>query len=323
VSDEGAAVRKKRGARRQSVRGGWLALAVLALGLAPRAQAAEFVLLPDESAVGAVATTTVRQGETLPDIARAHDVGYAEIVTANPGIDPWLPPPGSSVVLPLRFLLPDAPRRGIVVNLAARRLFYFPRQGGAVETYPIGVGVEGRDTPKGVSRVTGKETDPVWYPPPSIRAEQPELPPAVPAGPANPLGEYALRLGWPNYLIHGTNKPDGVGRNVSHGCLHLYPEDIARLYREVPIGTPVRVINEPVLAAWSGGALYLQAYLDKDQVDALDEGKQIPVRPPSDLVARIADAAGDAESRVDWPSVDRAGKERNGLPVVVIPPKSP
>ena len=323
MSGVGAAVRTKRGARQRFVRGGWLALAVLALALAPQAQAVEFVLLPDETAVGAIETTTVRQGETLLDIARQHDVGYAEIVTANPGVDPWIPPTGRSVVLPLRFLLPDAPRRGIVVNLAERRLFYFPPQGGTVETYPIGVGVDGRDTPKGVSRVTAKETDPVWYPPPSIRAEEPELPSAVPAGPTNPLGQYALRLGWRNYLIHGTDKPDGIGRNVSHGCLHLYPEDIARLYREVPIGTPVRVINEPVLAAWSGGALYLQAYLDKDQVDALDDGKQIPVRPPSDLVARIADAAGDAESRVDWPSVDRAGKERNGLPVVVIPPKSP
>lgn len=323
MSDGGAAALTKRGARRRSVRGGWLAPAVLALALAPQAQAVEFVLLPDETAVGTVETTTVRQGETLLDIARQHDVGYAEIVTANPGLDPWIPPSGSSVVLPLRFLLPDVPRRGIVVNLAERRLFYFPRQGGMVETYPIGVGVDGRDTPKGVSRVTAKETDPVWYPPPSIRAEEPELPRVVPAGPSNPLGQYALRLGWPNYLIHGTDKPDGVGRNVSHGCLHLYPEDIARLYREVPIGTPVRVISEPVLAAWSGGALYLQAYLDKDQVDALDDGKEIPVRPPSDLVARIAGAAGNAESRVDWPSVERAGKERNGLPVEIIPPKGP
>jgi L,D-transpeptidase ErfK/SrfK len=323
VSGEGAAVRTKRGARRQSVRGRWLVLAALVLGVAPRAQAAQFALLPDESAVGALATTTVRQGQTLLDIARAHDVGYAEIVTANPGVDPWIPPIGRSVVLPLRFLLPDVPRRGLVVNLAARRLFYFPPQGGTVETYPIGVAVNGRDSPKGVTRVTAKETDPVWYPPPSIRAERPELPRAVASGPTNPLGQYALRLGWPDYLIHGTDKPDGVGRNVSHGCLHLYPEDIARLYREVPIGTPVRVINEPVLAAWSGGALYLQAYLDKEQVDALDDGEKIPIRPPADLVARIADAAGDAEARIDWAAVDRAGKERNGLPVEIIPPKLP
>jgi L,D-transpeptidase ErfK/SrfK len=323
VSGEGAAVRTKRGARRQSLRGRWLALAALALGVAPPAQAAEYALLPDESAVGAVETTTVRQGETLLDIARQHDLGYAEIVTANPGVDPWIPPIGSSVVLPMRFLLPDVPRSGIVVNLAERRLFYFPPQGGTVETYPVGVAVDGRDSPKGVTRVTAKVTDPVWYPPPSILAERPELPRAIPAGPTNPLGQYALRLAWPNYLIHGTDKPDGVGRNVSHGCLHLYPEDIARLYREVPIGTPVRVINEPVLAAWSGGALYVEAYLDKEQVDALDDGAKIPVRPPPTLVARIADAAGDAAHRIDWGAVERAGKERNGLPIEIIPPKTP
>jgi L,D-transpeptidase ErfK/SrfK len=296
----------------------WLAAALLLAG-ARAGHAAEFPLAPGASAIGAVGTAIVRGDETLLDIARRFDIGYAEMIAANPGVDPWLPGAGRSVVLPLRFLLPDAPHRGIVVNLAERRLFYFPPRGGTVETYPVGVAVDGLDSPLGSTRVVAKETDPVWYPPASILAAEPGLPRAVRPGPANPLGHYALRLGWPGYLIHGTNKPDGVGRNVSHGCLHLYPEDIARLYREVAPGTEVRVMNEPTLLRWVGGVLLLELHPDKRQTDAIDAGEPVPAQAPSDLVARIAAAAGARIGRVDWKAVARAARERNGLPVTIIP----
>jgi L,D-transpeptidase ErfK/SrfK len=292
--------------------------AAIALAAALPAAAAEFPLMPGATAIGAVETHVVAKDETLLDIARHFDLGYVEIVAANPGVDPWLPGVGRRVVLPMRFLLPNASRRGIVVNLAQRRLFYFPPQGGTVETFPVGVAVDGLDSQLGVTRVVAKETDPAWYPPVSIRAEQPELPREVPPGPTNPLGHYALRLGWPGYLIHGTNKPDGVGRNVSHGCLHLYPEDIAKLYGEVRLGTPVRILSEPTLAQWDGGDLYLQVFPDKEQADALDIGKPMPIHPPHDLVARLAAAAGNKIGRVDWTAVERAGRARNGLPVMIV-----
>lgn len=303
--------------RRTSV--GACALAFV-LCIAAPAPAAVYPLPPGATAVGAVETYVTRADDDLPDIARRFDLGYTELVAANPGVDPWLPGAGRRIVLPLRHLLPDAPYRGIVVDLAERRLFYFPPRGGTVETFPIGVAVGGLDSPLGVTRVTAKEVDPVWVPPASIRAEEPGLPAAVPPGPANPLGHYALLLGWPDYLIHGTNKPDGVGRNVSHGCLHLYPEDIARLFREVALGTKVRVMNEPTLARWVGGALFLEVHPDKDQAEALDEGAAMPVHPPADLVAAIAAAAGDQTGRVDWRAVDRAGRWRNGMPVEIIAP---
>jgi len=296
-----------------------LAAALLLAG-ACTAQAAEFPLPPGGTAIGAIGTATVQGDETLLDLAQRFDIGYAEMIAANPGVDPWLPGAGRKVVLPLRFLLPPGPRRGIVVNLAERRLFYFPPRGGTVETYPVGVAVDGLDSPLRTTRVTAKETDPVWYPPRSILAREPGLPRAVMPGPDNPLGHYALRLGWPGYLIHGTHQPDGVGRNVSHGCLHLYPEDIARLYREVAVGTPVRVMSEATLVQWVDGALFLEVHPSKQQTDAIDVGETMPIEPPADLVQHIVAAAGGHIGRIDWAAVERAARERDGMPVEIIPP---
>jgi L,D-transpeptidase ErfK/SrfK len=295
---------------------------VLVAGLAVPACAAEFPLSPGEEAVGAIGSTVTEPGDTLLDIARRYDLGYTELIVANPGIDPWLPGVGRRIVLPSRFLLPDGARRGIVVMLAQRRLFYFPAEGHTVETYPIGVAVAGLDARGKETRVVAKIANPSWYPPASIRAERPGLPRAVPPGPDNPLGAYELRLGWPGYLIHGTNKPDGVGRNVSHGCLHLYPEDIARLYREVPLGTPVRVDREETALQWEGDRLLLEIHPDKTQTDALDEGRPMMPRPPADLVVRITAAAGDKVGRVDWDAVRRAALARDGIPVTIITPEA-
>jgi L,D-transpeptidase ErfK/SrfK len=298
----------------------WLGLSVLLGSTAGDAVAATYPSAPGDAAVGAVGTYVTRADDTLPDIARRFDLGYTELAAANIGVDPWLPGTGRRIILPTRYLLPDAPRRGIVVNLAARRLFYFPPGKAAVETFPIGVAVRGLDSPLGVTRVVAKQRNPVWIPPASIRAERPELPRRVPAGPNNPLGAFALVLGWPGYLIHGTNEPDGVGRNVSHGCLHLYPEDIARLYGEVAVGTPVRVLNEAAEVQWIGGELFVDVHPDKEQTDALDSGAAMPRALPPALVARVTSAAGDASGRVDWRAVERAGLERTGLPVPVTPP---
>jgi L,D-transpeptidase ErfK/SrfK len=183
------------------------------------------------------------------------------------------------VVLPTRFLLPDAPREGIVLNIAAKRLFYYPPavdgEPRVVETYPIGVGREDWATPTGATTVVARTRDPVWFVPASIRKEHEEmgdpLPAQVPPGPDNPLGSRVLQLGLPGYLIHGTNKPAGVGMRVSHGCVRLYPEDIEVLYDQVPVGTPVAIVNQPMLLGRSGNDLLLEAHtpLAEDERDLL------------------------------------------------------
>jgi L,D-transpeptidase ErfK/SrfK len=238
-------------------------------------------------------------------------------MAANRGVDPWLPGADRRIVLPSFELLPDVPRRGIVINLAEERLFYFPPGGGSVEVYPIGVGVQGRATPIGTTVVVRKEANPAWYPPPSIRVEEPDLPTVVPAGDDNPLGAFALYLGWPAYLIHGTNKPDGVGRDSSHGCIRLYPEDIERLFHEVRGGTGVRVIAQEVKVAWIGDSLYVQVHPNSDQSHEIAVSASFTSTVPRDLVARVANAAGAFEELIDWGVVRRAGLERTGIPVPI------
>lgn len=281
-----------------------------------------FRLTPGQSALGEIGTYVTQPGDTLLDVAMRYDLGYTQLVAANRETSPWTPPPGRRISLPSFYLLPDGPRRGIVINVAQQRLYYFPPDGRSVETYPIGTSVQGRTTPIGTSRIVAKRERPVWYPPPSIRQEKPDLPAAVPAGPDNPLGAYALNLGWPGYLIHGTNKPYGIGRNVSHGCIQLYPEDIDRLFHEVPVGTPVRIVSEEIETAWIGGELYLAAYPNKKQVDELgvDSGSGMtPVLPP-DLRRTVAKAAGAHARRIDWKKVEEAALQRSGIPVRITKP---
>jgi L,D-transpeptidase ErfK/SrfK len=280
-----------------------------------------FALAPGQMAVGALGNYGTREEDTLLDVARRYDLGYTQLVAANPGVDPWLPGAGRRVALPSRYLLPSGPRRGIVINVVQQRLFYFPRDGSRVETYPIGVAVQGWSTPGGTTRVVAKDRHPTWYPPASIRKEDPDLPPMVPAGPDNPLGDYALRLGWKGYLIHGTNKPDGVGRNSSHGCIRLYPEDIERLFAEVPVGTPVRVVKEEVRAAWIDDEFYVAIYPSKDQADELDVNQPMTPAVPPRLEKQLAAAAGEGGlGRIDWDAVERAARDRSGIPLRVTVP---
>lgn len=209
--------------------------------------------LPADGAdvIGDVQVTVARHKDTLHDIARRYDLGYQEIVAANPGVDPWLPGQGTQVVLPTQFVLPNGKREGLILNLASMRLYYFPKpangEAPVVITHPIGIGREGWQTPEGLSHVTQKVVRPSWTVPASVLREYAEkgepLEPIVPPGPDNPLGSHAMRLSIPGYLIHGTNKSYGVGMRISHGCVRLYPEDIVRLFPEVPLGTRVRIIR--------------------------------------------------------------------------------
>jgi L,D-transpeptidase ErfK/SrfK len=265
--------------------------------------------------VGDIRVVTARSQDTLLDIARRHNLGFNEITSANPGIDPWLPGDGTRVVVPTQFVLPPGPRQGIVINMAQLRLFYFPvptrGKPANVITYPIGIGVELASTPLGLTRVVRKAKDPAWYPPQQIRAEREKdgvpLPDVVPSGPSNPLGKYALYLGLSGYLIHGTNRPWGIGMRVSHGCIRMNPEDIESLHQSVPVGTPVRILDEPYLFGMLGPIPYLQALRTPE---APVEENLTP------LVRRILLAL-PRNVHVDWDKTMAIAAAKRGIPVPI------
>ena len=237
----------------------------------------EFVLQSaEQSVIGQPQAVFARDEDTFSDFAREYGLGYDEIVSANPGIDPWLPGENTPVILPTQYVLPDVPRQGLVLNIASKRLFYFPSAADGepqrVLTYPIGIGRVGWETPLGAASVISKARNPQWWVPSSVRTEHAAmgdpLPAVVPAGPDNPLGTRVLKLDMPGYLIHGTNQPYGVGMRVSHGCVRLYPENIEFLYELVDVGESVMIINEPYLAGRQNGELYFEAHapLEDDTV---------------------------------------------------------
>ena len=282
--------------------------------------AAETLPLPPDSGdlVGEPLSVAARHEDTLIDIARRHGLGYEEIVNANPGVDPWLPGAGVDVALPTRRLLPMAARSGIVINLPEHRLYYFPPVAAGtvaqVRSYPVSIGKMDWNTPLGSTRIVQKVKNPPWYPPKSVRDEHAKrgdvLPAMVPAGPDNPLGLFAMRLGIPGgaYLIHGTNRPAGVGMQVTHGCMRLYPEDIEELFGAVPVNTPVNILNQPFKIGWHAGQLWIEVHpaLKEDTVD-----------PPTltDLTRLVVQATRERLVPVDWTLVQRAFSETRGIPV--------
>jgi L,D-transpeptidase ErfK/SrfK len=284
----------------------------------------KFEIDPEDDVVGLVQLTTSTKEDTLPDIARRFNIGYEEIVRANPGVDPWLPGAGRSIVVPTQFILPDAPREGVVINIAAMRLYYFvPRKSGEpqrVITHPIGIGRVGWATPQGTTKIIRRQKDPTWRPPVSVikehRENGEELPAVVGPGPDNPLGRHAFYLGWPTYLIHGTNKPYGVGLRSSHGCIRLYPEDIASLFDSLPVGTKVHVVNQPFVFGWHEGQLYLQAY-DVLEDDARDWAKAQKKLLSKSLANRIQKELKKRNEEVNWDRIAQLAHEPRGIPVSV------
>ena len=279
-----------------------------------------FEVPKDDDLFGGVQVTVASKEDTLPDIARRFDVGYEEIVRANPGVDPWLPGAGRTIVVPSQFVLPNAEHVGVVINLAAMRLYYFPKhkpgEPQLVYTHPIGVGKVGWRTPEGVTHIVSRETDPIWRPSAGVRQDHEQngdpVPAVVPPGPDNPLGRYKFTLGWPEYLIHGTNKPYGVGLRSSHGCIRLYPEDIEKLYQRVPLGTQVRVVNQPFLFGWHDGRLYLQAYtvLEDDPRDWQKASKTLLAKSMSPRLQQLLKASGN---QVDWQAISQITHEPRGI----------
>jgi L,D-transpeptidase ErfK/SrfK len=274
--------------------------------------------------VGVVQKTLATKEDTLTDIARRFNIGYEEIVRANPGVDPWLPGENREIVIPSQFILPNAPREGIVINAAEMRLFYYPKakkgEPQVVHTFPIGIGKVGWKTPEGTTKIVRRQKDPVWRPTASILAEHKkngeELEKVVPAGPENPLGRFAFYLGWPTYMIHGTNKPSGVGLRSSHGCIRLYPEDIAVLFEAAPIGTQVRVVNQPFVFGWHQGSLHIQAF-DVLEDDTRDWKKAQVKLLKKDLAERIQKELAARNEKIDWEAVTQLTHDPRGIPVSI------
>ncbi|STX42246.1 putative ErfK/YbiS/YcfS/YnhG family protein precursor [Legionella donaldsonii] len=224
-----------------------------------------FVLPTEGDVIGEMQYARPQVGETLSEVGIRYDIGYYEMMRANPQVDSTRPlPPHTRLLIPSQFILPPVPREGLVINLAEYRLYYYPPNDNVVITMPVGIGREGWTTPIGITKVTTKERDPIWRPTANVRAEAAKngipIPNVFPPGDGNPLGRHVLRLGWPTYLIHGTNRRDGVGARVSAGCIRMMPEDIEYLFDFVSVGTPVRVLNEPVKFGFDKGTLYIQAH---------------------------------------------------------------
>ncbi len=223
----------------------------------------------DATVIGFSKTHQFQDSESLIEIARKFNLGYNEIISSNPNLDPFLPTPGASVRIPTSWVLPDvASYDGIVINLSEMRLYYFFYERGRrlVKTFPIGIGREGYETPLGQYRIIQKTEKPSWYVPESIRAEKPELPKVVPPGPDNPLGTHAMRLSLSSYLIHGTNKPWAVGRRASHGCIRLYPEDIPVLFELVKNGSKVNIVRQAVKVGIKNKRVFIEIH--EDDIDS-------------------------------------------------------
>jgi L,D-transpeptidase ErfK/SrfK len=294
------------------------ALVLLALGTARVADATVYQIPnKDVSVVGEDQTMVTVYEDTLYDLARKYSLGSEEIIRVNPGVDPWIPGAGKTIIIPGRHILPPGPREGIVVNLPEHRLYYYkkPNRDGSQEviSYPVSIGKMDWRTPLGVTHVIQKQKDPVWYPPESVRKEHiangDPLPAVVPAGPDNPLGQYAMRLAAGNgtYLIHGTNNPIAVGLAVTHGCIRMYPDDVAALFPLIPVGTAVRLINDPVKVAWIDGELLLEAH---PPVDAQGQSFEPDLQQFSQLLQA---AVGDNTVAINWDYAREVLQKANGV----------
>ena len=269
--------------------------------------------------IGSTKIIYADERDTLLDIARNHGFGYQDMKLANVNVNTWLPDDGQEVVLPSQFILPVASMDGIVLNVPEMRLYYYPpKEKGKLQevfTYPLGVGREGWNTPYIKTIIVEKKVNPNWYPPKSILKEHEEagdpLPKIVKPGPENPLGNYAMRLGRRDYLIHGTNKPNGIGMRISHGCIRLYPEDIKELFSKVSLKTPVNIINQPYKIGVKNDVIYLEAH------PFLDEDKEKYENNLTSVIALIIKISNNRKYQIDMRTAYEAIKNPTGLPIAV------
>lgn len=292
-------------------------LLVACLGFSHWLSAATYNLPTDGSnMVGTLQYHSVVAGETMSDIAKQYDVGFLSLMAANKGVDPFLPKEGYVLTIPSQAILPHVDYKGIVINLAELRLYYFEPDKNLVHIFPVGIGRIGQDTPEMTTKISQLREAPTWTPPTSIRKEYlakgVELPKVVPAGPENPLGDYAMRLayGTGSYLIHGTNKDFGIGLRVSAGCIRMDPKDIDWLFHQAKIGMQVRIIDEPIkIALEPDRSVFIEAHEPLTRSDGTKKEMDIPQELTwwldeygiNDRIARAAVLA------------------QNGVPIEVVP----
>jgi L,D-transpeptidase ErfK/SrfK len=274
---------------------------LLLLWLSPAGAVEEFYA-GDSEVIGTMKWGFIKENDSLIELARKYGLGYNEIAEANLNLDPFIPKLGASVRIPTLWVLPNLPReQGIVINLSELRLYYYPYPDTKfVFTFPIGIGDEGSETPLGVFTIIEKRVNPTWYVPKSILEKRPGFPTQVPPGPDNPLGTHALRLSSGSILIHGTHRPWGVGRRVSHGCIRLYPEDIPELYRLVPIRTKVIIVRQPVKLGQKNGKVFLEVHRGEDVNYSQEAVKLIKARNLASLIDRV--------------KLSRVLREKSGIP---------
>lgn len=292
---------------------------IAALFCLPCVQALTFDIKPGSDIVGKVQSYTVQKGDSFASIARKFDLGITELQEANPKVDGRkIIPAGTVMVIPTEFILPSGvAHEGIILNLAELRVYYFPPNSNTVVTFPVGIGRQGWRTPIGETTIVAKRANPVWIPPDSIRAEAEanghELPDVYPAGPNNPLGLFAMNLGWSGYRMHGTNAPSSIGLRASHGCIRLFPEDIDSLFHQVDVGTKVTVIHEPFKVGVKDGQLYLEAHQPfpeeyytkgEGEEEMLDDAVKYTPYPASD-------------KSINWSEARKLIKDTYGYPVKI------
>ena len=287
----------------------WAAISIFIIS--PSTWALKFELNPNSDLVGEVQSYVVEKNETFGEIGRRFDIGMYEMIEANPTINPWIPELGAVLTIPSQFVLPPGKREGIVLNQAELRLYYYDSKHQSVYTYPVGIGLKKWPTPIGKTKIIVKTKDPTWTPTPSIRAEHALageiLPPNVPPGKDNPLGDYALRLGFPNILMHGTNQPGGIGLRGSHGCLRFMPQDVKELFSLVKVGTPVEIIHAPFKVGLKEGELYIEAHqaLNEERFNGSDN---------INLLIKKIEQKNKAGLNLDWKKAGQIAKRCSGMP---------
>jgi L,D-transpeptidase ErfK/SrfK len=261
---------------------------------------------------------TARAGDTFASVGEAFNVGFVALRAANPDIMPWELSAGDEMILPGSAIVPTkAPRNGIVINVGEMRLYDYTQSAAEPKIYPIGVGREGLTTPPGTYKIGAKLTNPTWRPTERMRAEDPKLPEAVPPGPENPLGKHSMILDGTLYRIHGTNKPWGVGRRASSGCIRMYPANIEEVFKRIPSGTKVTIISEPIKIAVKDGAVFLEAHPDEAMADAYENDYARNFTVPNGSIKMISEKAGDLRSKIDWAKVRDVLAKRPGFPVKI------
>ncbi len=267
--------------------------------------------------IGEMGSWIARREDSLASVARQSGLGYTEMLAANPNVDPWLPKPGTRIVLPTSHLVPGFRGPGLFVNLAQQRLYVIPSLDAEIISFPIGIGRAGWETPVGRTEVFQRREHPAWRVPASIRAESPGLPEIVPPGDENPLGTHAIDLGWPGFVIHGTNHPTGIGRRVSHGCIRLYPEDIIRLFELVYIGMPVTIIDVPIIVGWVGTQLYIEVHPTQRQSDELEVFGMVVASEGQYALDDLLCAAGQYAEKINWQRLTQIILDSEGIPIVI------